>query len=217
MTSKPQCGVRAATRRAPSRRRDATFVRSIADAIVLKDRDLFLVTDGAGNVPAEAGHGLGLYLHDCRFLRTWLLEVAGVVLRARAADAGRGGVGLMELSNDVVIALPDGGQLGRQQLVVGLVRTLDGARRTVFDDLTFRNRGSARALVPLRLTFATAFEDIFEVRGLFHARGGRHDPPVWQHDRARLTYEGRDGFVRSTWLQFRPPPARTDDHGAEWD
>ena len=192
-------------------------MRSIADAIVLKDRDLFMVTDSAGNIPAVPGHGLGLYLHDCRFLRTWLLNVAGIVLRPRAADASRGNVGLMELSNDVEISLPDGGAFARQQLVVRVVRTLDGARRTVFDDLTFHNRGSTPTSTPVRLTFASAFEDVFEVRGLFHTRGGRHLPPTCDPGRVRLTYEGRDGFVRSAWLQFRPPPARIDETGAEWD
>ncbi len=216
MTDKPARG-QTAVRKPLSKRREATFVRSIADAIALKDRDLFMVTDSAGNVPAVPGHGLGLYLHDCRFLRTWLLNVAGVVLRPRAADASRGNVGIMELSNDVEIPLPAGTGLVRQQLVVRVVRTLDGARRTVFDDLTFHNRGRSPATTPVRLTFASQFEDVFEVRGLIRARGGRHLAPAWEPSRVRLTYEGRDGFVRSAWLQFRPPPSRTDETGAEWD
>src|SRR5206468_1660771 len=110
-----------------------------------------MVTDRSGNVPGTEGHGFGLYLHDCRFLSTLQLDVAGVVL------------------------------------------------------------------APIRISFASAFEDIFEVRGLIHIRGGEHHPPLIARDRVRLTYEGRDGFVRSTWLQFQPAPARIDETGAEWD
>ena len=185
--------------------------------MVLKDRDLFMVTDRSGNVPGTQGHGFGLYLHDCRFLSTLQMSVAGIVLEPRATDDSRGNVALIELGNDVEIGLADGSTLARQKLVVELRRTLDGARRTVFDDLWFRNRGSAALKTPIRLAFSSAFEDIFEVRGLIHARDGRHDALAWDGDRVRLAYEGRDGFARTTWLQFQPAPNRTDGSGAEWD
>ena len=218
MTEQPaHAAAKRARRRRISGRRDAFFVRSIADAVVLKDRDLFMVTERTGNVPDTEGHGFGLYLHDCRFLSTLELSVAGVGFEPRATDDSRGNVALIELGNDVDIGLSGGEILARQKLLVRLRRTLDGARRTVFDDLWFRNRSPETLHAPIRLAFASAFEDIFEVRGLIHARGGRHHAPTWQDDCVRLTYEGRDGFVRTTWLQFRPAPDRTDAHGAEWD
>ena len=204
-------------RRHISGRRDAFFVRSIAEAVVLKDRDLFMVTDRSGNAPDTQGHGLGLYLHDCRFLSTFQLSVAGVILEPRATDDSRGNVALIELGNDVDIGLSDGEVLAPHKLLARLRRTLDGARRTVFDDLTFLNRAPETLRTTVRLAFGSAFEDIFEVRGLIHSRGGRHHAPKWQDDCVRLTYEGRDGFVRTTWLQFRPAPDRTDANGAEWD
>ena len=139
--------------------------------MVLKDRDLFMVTDRSGNVPEAVGHGFGIYLHDCRFLSTLHLSVAGVALEPRAADDSRGNVALMELGNDVDIGLAGGEILTRQKLVVELRRTLDGARRTVFDDLWFRNRASGTLRTPVRLAFSSAFEDIFEVRGMVHVRG----------------------------------------------
>ena len=185
--------------------------------MVLKDRDLFMVTDRSGNVPGTPGHGFGLYLHDCRFLSTFQMSVAGIVLEPRATDDSRGNVALIELGNDVELGLADGSTLARQKLVVELRRTLDGARRTVFDDLWFRNRGSASLQSTIRLAFSSAFEDIFEVRGLIHVRDGRHDAPAWDGDHVRLAYEGRDGFARTTWLQFQPAPDRTDNGGAEWE
>ncbi len=40
---------------------------SIAHAIVLKDRDLFFLSEADGSVPLKGDHGLGLYYHDCRY------------------------------------------------------------------------------------------------------------------------------------------------------
>jgi len=106
--------------RTVSRRRDPFFVRSIADALVLKDRDLFMVTDRSGNVPPADGHGFGLYLHACRFLSSLELDVAGVALAARATDDSRGNVALIELGNDVDIGLREGNIVARQRLLVRL-------------------------------------------------------------------------------------------------
>jgi hypothetical protein len=50
-----------------------SVTRSIADAIVLKQGDLSLIADPDGQLPATTTHGLGLYYHDCRFLRTYEL------------------------------------------------------------------------------------------------------------------------------------------------
>jgi glycogen debranching enzyme len=217
VTEQPAAAPKAVRRRKVTGRRDAFFVRSIADAVVLKDRDLFMVTDRSGNAPDAPGHGFGLYLHDCRFLSTLQLTVAGVTLDARATDDSRGNVALLELGNDVDIGLSGGEVLARQKLLVRVERTLDGALRSSFDDLWFRNRAPEPLKAPVRLAFSSAFEDIFEVRGLIHIRSGRQHAPMLAKDRVRLTYEGRDGFVRSTWLQFQPPPARMDEAGAEWD
>jgi len=41
----------------------------IADAIVTKAENVFFLTDPSGCVPMAPGHGLGLYYHDCRFIR----------------------------------------------------------------------------------------------------------------------------------------------------
>ena len=74
-----------------------------------------MVTDRSGNAPDTPGHGLGLYLHDCRFLSTLQLSVAGVILEPRATDDSRGNVALIELGNDVDIGLSDGEVLGAPQ------------------------------------------------------------------------------------------------------
>ena len=46
----------------------SSVTRSIAHAVVLKDRDVFFLCEADGSVPLKADHGLGLYYHDCRYL-----------------------------------------------------------------------------------------------------------------------------------------------------
>ncbi len=202
-------------RRQIERHRVPSFVPSIADALVLKDRDLFLVTDRAGRIPAEAGHGFGLFLHDCRFLGAYELRLEGQLLDVLAADASHGTIALLILTNAQPISpfspSAGGGRVAKQQLVVRWRRALDGAKRTLHDKLTIRNAGPTRARVTLSLDFGSRFEDIFEIRGLLRERGGRHLPPAWHGDALRLAYQGRDRFVRCLWVQFDPAP--TDEHG----
>jgi hypothetical protein len=41
---------------------------SIADAVVIKDEDIFFLSARDGQVPLRGQHGFGLYFHDCRYL-----------------------------------------------------------------------------------------------------------------------------------------------------
>ncbi len=46
----------------------ASITRSIADAVTLKEGDIFLLSERGGLIPLGGPHGLGLYYHDCRYL-----------------------------------------------------------------------------------------------------------------------------------------------------
>lgn len=49
----------------------------LADAMVIKDGDIFFLTDPGGEVPFQESHGLGLYFHDCRYLNGYQSGSAG--------------------------------------------------------------------------------------------------------------------------------------------
>jgi glycogen debranching enzyme len=61
--------------------------------------------------------------------------------------------------------------------------------------------------VSLLLQFDADFADIFEVRGTKRARKGERLPDQVEGDVAILAYEGLDGVVRRTRLEFSPRPA----------
>ena len=56
----------------------ATGAQDIRDTIVIKDQDLFLLSDLTGNVPRGDTNGLGLYYQDTRFLSTYELVLEGI-------------------------------------------------------------------------------------------------------------------------------------------
>ncbi|HLH71729.1 MAG TPA: glycogen debranching N-terminal domain-containing protein, partial [Chloroflexota bacterium] len=52
--------------------------QDIRDTIVIKELDLFLITNLNGNVPRGNANGLGLYSHDTRFLSAYELILEGI-------------------------------------------------------------------------------------------------------------------------------------------
>src|SRR3712207_6784087 len=76
-----------------------SVVRSIADAVVIKDGDPFLLTEPDGSVPLDEAHGFGLYYHDCRFLSGYELMIAGVKPHVLAFTAARGNQAVFQLTN----------------------------------------------------------------------------------------------------------------------
>jgi N-terminal domain of (some) glycogen debranching enzymes len=83
-------------------KKSPAVARSIADAFVLKDGDVFLVTDHAGVIPEEGPHGFGLYHHDCRFLGRYVLALDGRAPIVLASTSDLGFKGTFELTNPVL-------------------------------------------------------------------------------------------------------------------
>src|SRR5690348_9871677 len=76
-----------------------SVTRAIADAITLKAGDLFLFCEPDGRLPTGTGHGLGLYYHDCRFLRTYEFRIDGSLPVLLGADVAVGDRGSVQLTN----------------------------------------------------------------------------------------------------------------------
>src|SRR5262249_59349826 len=72
---------------------------SIADAVVIKEGDLFFLTRPDGEVPLRRRHAFGLYYHDCRFLNGYALRLGDAVPRALVSTAVQGYCCTAELTN----------------------------------------------------------------------------------------------------------------------
>lgn len=186
-------------------------VASIASAVVIKDEDLFFLSDASGRVPTEGRHGFGLYYHDCRFLDGYEIRLGDAAPDVLAATAEHGYCALFELANQLVPLGPHT-SLPSERVAVRWERVADGDALTLREVLTFRNYGVSHIDLPVSLHFASHFDDLFVVRGLLGAELGVVRPPEWTDDGVLwLRYDGSDGVYRSVSIRISPTP----DQGAD--
>jgi glycogen debranching enzyme len=173
-----------------------SITSTIADAVVLKDGDLFLLTESDGRVPVENDHGFGLYHHDCRYLNAYELRLGDTYPVVLGSTAEAGGTGVFQLTNpDLQVS----GRTAVQKEWLGIrwERRLDGNALAMSDRIEIQNWHREPVEVPLELRFGAEFEDIYQVRGLLRERHGNLHPPEWQDGRLVFRYVGGDDVERS--------------------
>ncbi len=188
------------------------MVNSIADALVMKDESLFFLTEPSGDIPDRGDHGYGLYYHDCRFLDSYAMTLAGTKLNTLVSTAADGYRALIELTN-TEITLEDGTQLPMEDLGITWERILDEANLTLLDVITVQNFDRAADL-PFCFTFGSRFDDLFNVRALVSEPIGELHQPAWKGNTLELTYDGKDAVKRTASIRVEPLPHQKDMHHA---
>jgi len=181
-----------------------SVTRSIAEAVVIKSGNLFLIMAPGGMVPVHGAHGLGLYYHDCRYLNGYELKLGTSDPTTLVAAAPTGHQVTFELTNSD-IHLKDS-VIHKEKVSLTWQRTLDGARGLLSDRLAFKNLGQTDMDLPVSLYLAAGFEDIFTVRALLDERPGHLAAPKWQGDTLLLAYAGADGLLRRLLVSFSLKP-----------
>ncbi len=174
---------------------------SIADAVIIKDENLFFLSQSDGSLPVDEDHGFGLYYHDCRYLTGYRLTMGGEAPEPLVSTSVRGFKAIVEMTNPDMRAV-DGSVIRKEEIEVKWVRLLDGDLLALHESLTFRNFGLQVADFRVCMTLAADFEDIFSVRSLTGESLGVHHPPRWGDGRLSFLYQGRDGVYRRTTARF---------------
>ncbi len=176
----------------------------LADRVILKHNDLFIVSDLKGDVPAGNDAGLGLYRSDTRFLSTFELRLNGrrPILLNHGVD--RAYVATFQLVNPALEARHGAGTIPRQSLSLRRTRFVhDG----VHERIGVQNCNRHPVDVDLELRFDADFLDIFEVRGYRPERQmGTPELPVSTETGLKFGYRGLDGVRRTTEVVFNPVP-----------
>ena len=180
-----------------------TTASSIANAVVMKDGDLFFLAQPDGNVPLDEQHGFGLYYHDCRFLKGYEFRVSGSLTPALAGSSVAGFMGQFELSNPE-IHLSHGATIKKEEIGIRWERILENDQLTLHDVLTFQHYGHQPGELSVAFTFQAEFEDIFAVKGMLEERLGRQYPPTWKGGVLQFLYQGKDHLYRSLAVHFLP-------------
>ncbi len=194
----------------------ASITRSIVDAIVIKDDDIFFLSERDGRVPLDGLHGFGLYYHDCRYLNGYELTLGGTRMDVLSASSSRGYMAVHQLANPD-IRVGDDRLIQKEEVGLRWERIVDIDGLALHDVLTIQNFSLQPIAVPLDVTFQAAFEDVYAVRGLLAEKQGVRHPPEWHDAELRFLYDGADGLYRSLTVRCEPAPDGTNDRTARFD
>ncbi len=172
-----------------------------ASQYVLKSGDTFVVNDPLGDIN---GYDDGLFVNDMRMLSQLRLTFGG---RAPSLLSGN-------VSNDNAAftahltnhPLPPVGGEGTPQGVIHVERMRVLSGTVLYEAITLTNYGSNDAIVPLSVSFACDFKDMFEVRGLSRPKRGTIEPPGVGKCDVQLRYTGLDRIQRDVRIAFAPEP-----------
>ena len=168
---------------------------------VLKSGDAFVVSDALGDI---GGHDDGLFVDDMRVLSKWRLTFGG-----RAPSLLSGATSADNASFTAHLTnrpLPPLGGHETPEGVIHIERMRVLAGDVLYEALTLTNYGASEAEVPLSLSFAADFKDMFEVRGTQRPKRGTVAAPRVDAGAVRLRYDGLDSVERNVTVHFSPAP-----------
>ncbi len=170
----------------------------------LKSNDTFAVLDSFGDIGEVAAGPDGVFHCDTRYLsRLQLLIDGGEPLLLGASLRDDNSALRVDLTNQDIYF---GNHLALARNTVHITRTTFLSQAMAYFRFGVRNHGTDPVELTLSLAFANDFADLFEVRGMQRARRGHMRVAIVSANCATLEYEGLDGRLRSTALQFDPPP-----------
>jgi len=176
--------------------------RGLLPRFTLKDGEAFLLADALGDIQASDD---GLFWNDTRMLSRFELEIAGRRPSLLGAAISRDNtLFTAHLTNRPLPAL---GERVIPQGVIHIERSRFLWASRLYERVRLTNFSGEEAQVPLRLSFAADFVDIFEVQGHVRKRRGEQLAPVVSEGSVRLAYCGLDQRLRATQIAFSRTPA----------
>ncbi len=169
----------------------------------IKEGEMFLFADAAGNLDAEEAIGAGLYYKDTRFLSDYVLTVDGRSALLLSTSADRPYVNHVDLANQD-LAEPEGGVTAVQGTIN--IRRTRVIHNRLYERIRIKNYNATKVTMTIGLTFGTDFADIFEVRGLKRGQRGKLALPKADRRSAVLAYVGQDDVFRETRISFEQEP-----------
>jgi glycogen debranching enzyme len=176
---------------------------NIAHAAVIKEGDVFFLSQPTGDVPLNNASGLGLYYHDCRYLNGYQFSINSKKPNSLLTSTFHGFMAKLEFSNPTLNE--DGKTVPKQQIGISCLRVVDSKTLALHDTFAFRNFGLHTASFTVEFSFSSAFEDIFQIRGAKPEKRGKLHPPQWKDGSLQLRYDGADGIFRGLAIGFHPP------------
>ncbi|MFL5894237.1 MAG: glycogen debranching N-terminal domain-containing protein [Thermoleophilaceae bacterium] len=186
----------------------------INDSVVIKEENLFLVSEADGSIPIEGFHPFGLYYNDCRFLSGWELEVMGEQPRLLVCSAASGDSSEHELTNRE-LTVQRGRRVPPQTLQIRLEREI--LRGRLLDERIVLNSFDPQPLeVDVRIRLRGGFEPMMWIRGMAPDFRPKRPQARTRGDGMTIAVTGRDGVERSLTTVTRPRPREAAGDRLSW-
>ena len=168
---------------------------------VLKSGDTFIVNDPLGDI---TGRDDGLFVNDTRVLSQLRLTFGGRAPSLLSGSVSSDNAAFTAHLTNRPLPLLGGNSTPEGVIHVERVRVLSGTVLNEAIELT--NYGTSDAVVPLSISFASDFRDMFEVRGLKRDKHGTFEPARVENGEVLLNYIGLDDVERRVQIAFSPKP-----------
>jgi glycogen debranching enzyme len=180
------------------------------DYRVIKENDLFLMTDRNGDIPEGDVSGKGLYTKDTRFLSRMEIRINGQkpLLLSSAADDNY--ISTIRLTNP---HMEENGELILWRESVEIERT-----RFIYEDALYESiKLTSYYPKPIQFDFSvlldTDFADMFVVRGFQYGElGSKTEERSAPRERV-IGYLGADGVRRETKIKWNTQESRISESG----
>ena len=186
--------------------RSHTQARDILGALVIREKNLTLVTKHNGDIPQEENYGYGLYFNDCRFLSTYMLLINGQTPTEILSSDEKGYASVTMLTNPAITDC-NGKPVEKNTISLRRDRFIAEA---IHESLTIASFNDFPVDVEIRMIFDSDFDDMFTVRGITKTTEGTLKPPSCEDGVLSLTYVGLDRHTRITRVSPDPKPDYTE-------
>lgn len=178
---------------------------------VIKENDLFFLTDTNGNIKENHPYGLGLYSKDTRFLSKLDLKINGEDPILLASDAAENYMAKILLTNP---HMERDGELILWRESVEMTRT-----RFIYDDVLYesikvKNYYPKPVKFNVSLHFDVDFSDMFIVRGFQTGEIGKRTGQTGSNKLLTFHYEGADQLHRTTIISWDKAEKSSDLDGS---
>ncbi|WP_025720689.1 amylo-alpha-1,6-glucosidase [Paenibacillus sp. 1-18] len=162
---------------------------------VIKENDLFLLTDTKGNIPEDHPYGLGLYTKDTRFLSRLDLKINGQEPVLLSSDAAENYMATILLTN-VQTEIDGKLELWRESVEVKRTRYIyDGV---LYERIQLTNYYPKQIAFELSVHMDADFADMFVVRGFQTGELGKGTGTEAADRSLSFSYLGADQVRRAT-------------------
>ncbi|MCL6585446.1 MAG: amylo-alpha-1,6-glucosidase [Anoxybacillus sp.] len=177
---------------------------------VIKENDLFFLTDEKGNIPKNHPYGLGLYTKDTRFLSKLHLHINGQEPVLLSSDAGENYVATILLTNP---HMEKDGEILLWRESVEIERKRFIYEGVLYERINLKNYYPKPVQFELSIQVDVDFADMFIIRGFQTGKVGKRTGQTIGNRSLTFHYEGADQLKRATTITWDRQEKAVEEHG----